>query len=259
VPARQAAAARAAAARDAALRRARHEADALRRTVELQEHLLGIVGHDLRTPLSAVVLASGLLERGGRLGADQARANARIRSSAARMKGIIRDLLEFSRLRRAGGFALDRQPARLDQVCAQAARELAYAYPHRVIQLSAAAVEGVWDAIRVEQIVSNLLSNALQHGGEGDPVVVRTWAEGDHGLVEVENAGEPIPPELLPAVFEPFRTGDAHKRGSVGLGLFIVRELAAAHGGTVEVASDAAGTRFTVRLPLAGDPAVALR
>ncbi|BDG09379.1 hypothetical protein AMPC_24920 [Anaeromyxobacter paludicola] len=233
-----------------AYQRACEERDAAVRAAEAQERALAMVGHDLRTPLSAVVIAAGLLERLGPVSPGQARAAARIEASARKMNGLIRDLLDFSRIRGTGGMTVYPEPVRLDVLCTRAAAELRQAVPGSELRLDLEPVEGRWDPLRLEQVVSNLASNALQHGLAGAPVSIRLRRDGAQALLEVHNRGEPVPASLLPVLFEPFRKGPHRRRTSFGLGLFIVREIARAHGGEVAVASDAErGTTFRVRLP----------
>lgn len=232
---------------------ARLEAEEARHAVELQERLVGVVGHDLRTPLAAIQMGIGLLLRRGGLTAEQARTLGRLRASAGRMTGIIRDLLDFSRVRQEGAIPLESRPLDLAEVCRRAVAELQEVHPDRGIALAApSAIPLVGDAERLLQVASNLVGNALQHSPPGTDVAIRLQETADEAVLEVHNDGAPIPSEILPELFEPFRqavrTADA--TGSVGLGLFIVRALVRAHGGDVEARSTAAdGTTFTVRLP----------
>ncbi|MGQ0508020.1 MAG: sensor histidine kinase, partial [Myxococcaceae bacterium] len=112
-----------------------------------------------------------------------------------------------------------------------------------------------WDADRLAQVVANLVLNAVKYGDRDHPIHVRAWDEEGEQMMTVHNRGEPIPPSLLPHVFEPFRRGafrqNAERRGGgMGLGLYIVRETVRAHGGSIQViSSEHEGTRFTVRLP----------
>lgn len=233
-----------------AFQRVCEERDQAVHAVERQERALAMVGHDLRTPLSAVALASSLLGRLGPLNPAQSRAAARIEASASKMHGLIRDLLDFSRIRGTGEMTVYPEPARLDEICARAAAELRETHPARELRLELQPVEGRWDPLRLEQVIANLLSNALHYGLQGEPVTLRLRRE-EEGRValEVHNHGT-IPEELLPEIFEPFRRGSHRRRASLGLGLFIVQEIARAHGGDVEVASSReAGTTFSVRLP----------
>src|SRR6185369_736390 len=172
--------------------------------------------------------------------------------SAARMSALLRDLLDLDRARHGLGVALDRERVDLGELARRAILEYAQAPDEGQLALAASgdlALEG--DPGRLAQVLSNLVGNALQHG-EGAPVKIALAGGEGEVVLTVHNGGPPIPAELLPEVFEPFRRGAAHgtQRGSVGLGLFIVREIVRAHGGAVEVRSSAGeGTTFTVRLP----------
>jgi signal transduction histidine kinase len=230
------------------------EAEA-RRVGELQERLAAVVGHDLRTPLAAIrlsadALAAKPLDPAGR------RAAARIASSSQRMEAIVRDLLDFAHARGGGGIPVALGPARLDEIARQACQE-AEAASGRSIRLEARGdCALVADASRLGQVVANLVANALDHAPGAD-VAVRVDGLERHVRLDVHNDGPPIAPEALAHLFEPFRRtprrSEAHG-AHLGLGLFIVAEVARVHGGTVAVSSSAeAGTTFSVTLPR--DPA----
>jgi signal transduction histidine kinase len=233
---------------------AQRAAEAARRAVELSGQLVGIVGHDLRTPLAAIRMSAAVLLRRGGLTEEQARALARIDASAARMSGIIHDLLDFTRMRNEGRIPVQVQDADLVPLVRRAVAELAAVHPTREIRLAAPdAVPIAADPARLGQVLSNLVGNALQHSPADARVSVEV--EEDEGAVAigVHNEGPPIREELLPEIFEPFHRGQrGDEGGSLGLGLFIVREVVRAHGGEVTVRSTASGgTTFTVRLPIA--------
>jgi signal transduction histidine kinase len=128
------------------------------------------------------------------------------------------------------------------------------AHPDRTFEFDANLdCKGMWDQERLAQVVSNLISNAIQHGGPGSPIAVRVRDEGDEVSLTVHNNGSPIPAELLPSIFEPFRraaTCETRNTTGLGLGLFIVREMVRAHSGEISVQStEADGTTFVVKLP----------
>jgi signal transduction histidine kinase len=222
---------------------------------KLQHQLMAVVGHDLRTPLSAILVASKLLAQRGGLAAEQESVVRRITASAARMSVIIRDLVDFGRVRQGLGLAVHKVQADVADVVRSALLELGEAEQGRLSFTVHGDAAAECDPARLAQVVSNLVGNALEHGGSG---AVRVEVRGEPGEVRlvVTNFGPPIPPELLPHLFEPFRQGDDPRQprpGSTGLGLFIVREIVNAHRGTVGVESDAeGGTSFTVRLPRGG-------
>jgi PAS domain S-box-containing protein len=229
--------------------RKRREAEE-QETARFREQFVGIVGHDLRNPLTAIVSSAQMLLRHGGLTDKQSRVVGRVFSSADRMARMIDDLLDFARTRLGGGFPIQRRRVDLGELCAQAVDELEFAYPGREIRVQREGdLWGSWDPDRIAQVVSNLVGNALHHGPEDGPVRVSIREAGDEVVLETHNPGAPIPPEVLPHIFEPGRRGDA-RAGGLGLGLFIVRQVVLAHGGRIEARSgEADGTVFTVTLP----------
>jgi signal transduction histidine kinase len=230
--------------------------EALRREGDVREKLLGIVSHDLRNPLQAISTASHLLLSASEpLAPPQRKWATRIRMSVHRMDRLIRDLLDFVRIRQGGTLPIQRQPVNLEEVGRTAVDELQAAHPHRQLLLEThGETRGQWDPERLVQLVGNLLSNALTHGAEQTPILVRVDGGDAQVVLEVANQGTPIPPELLPRIFEPFTRASegGNSLKGVGLGLFIVHEIVAAHGGLIDVRSSAgAGTVFRVRLPRA--------
>ena len=221
--------------------------------VQRQDTNIGILAHDLRNPLGAIVTLANLLRRVPGL-PERARGHAeRIDRSARRMTLMIRDILDFARGRLAGGIALDRQLVDAHAICRSTVDEIQSAYPTARIEVVAAGdLQGAWDNARLEQALSNLLVNAVQHGG-GDVTVSLSGHEPDHVTLAVRNSGHPIPAEQVPVIFDAFRKGDDSPSG-LGLGLFIVREIVQAHVGTIEVESSRAATTFTMRLPRRGEP-----
>jgi signal transduction histidine kinase len=168
-----------------------------------------------------------------------------------RMIGYLLDLIQ---VRLGPGLPLTRAPVDLGAVCREALAELRTLHPDRGITLELrGGLRGEWDGDRLAQVVSNLAANALQHGRQDAPVRVTARGEGDAVELRIHNTGSPISPGVLPHLFEPMFKGGAEAsgpRGSVGLGLYIAREIVTAHGGAIAVTSSAeAGTAFTVRLP----------
>jgi signal transduction histidine kinase len=172
------------------------------------------------------------------------------------MGRMIDDLLDFTRVRAGGGIAIHRQAVDLASVYAAVAGEFELSHPSwKICWQSRGNLSGAFDPDRLRQVLSNVISNAGQHGQAGQPINV-TLDGGQSGaiLLEVQNQGA-IPGSVLPHVFDPFRTTQRArgKAGGLGLGLFIVREIVRAHGGTVEVSSsEALGTTVSIRLPRAG-------
>jgi signal transduction histidine kinase len=225
-------------------------------TLRFAEQFIGILGHDLRTPLNAMAMGVEVLRMRAAIGgtADVATLE-RLGRSTARMARMVDQLLDLTRARLAGGIPSDRQRVDLVRVVAAAVEELAAVHPARAVHCRLPTeMIAMCDGDRLAQVVSNLVGNAIEHGDPAEPVTV-TLAEREPGSAEltVHNAGRPIPGELLPVLFEPFRRGrvesDGHASG-LGLGLYISREIVVALGGALRVTSTTSeGTTFTVTLP----------
>ncbi|WP_375770795.1 PAS domain S-box protein [Archangium gephyra] len=229
-------------------------ADALRRA-ELAQQFVGIVSHDLRNPLTAITLAaeSGLRKE-GRDAAAQVRLLTRIRSSAERMTRMVRDLLDFTQASMGSGITLNLQPVDLHELTRQVVEEVQFAYPGRTLRVECSGDgEGLVDADRMAQVLTNLLSNALQYSPSETPVTVGCEGDADTLRLRVHNLGSPISPEDLQRIFAPLQRGAAgmdSAQRSIGLGLFIVKHLVRAHQGDIQVCSHREeGTTFTVRVP----------
>jgi signal transduction histidine kinase len=222
-------------------------------TGELREQFIAVLGHDLRNPLGSIAVGTQLLLEHG-LPEAQRSTVSRIRKSARRIELLVDDLLDFTRGRLGGGITLEqREIPDLEQSLRHVIDELASQYPARTVHFS---VDGtgsfVGDRRRVEQLVSNLLGNAMQHGGLNEPVEVALRHTSDAVLLEVKNGGAPIPRDVQSRLFQPFYRVAGSSQNGLGLGLYIVAEIAKAHGGTASVSShEGEGTRFTVRLPKA--------
>jgi len=224
-----------------------------RAAAELREQFIAVLGHDLRNPLAAVDAAARLLKKRP-LDPHSKTLLDHLQASVDRMAGLIDNVLDFARGRLGGGFIVDRSvsPA-LESALLQVVDELATARPDREIVADVRLAEPVnGDARRLAQLLSNLVGNAVTHGAPNGPIRVYARSSGGTFDLSVSNAGEPIPPATLARLFEPFSRASAkpHQQG-LGLGLYIAREIARAHSGVLEVASDAAETRFTFRMPLA--------
>jgi signal transduction histidine kinase len=214
---------------------------------EVKDIYMGVLGHDLRTPLSAILMTARMMLTQSQLDDRDRNAVSRMARSAERMAALIRDILDYTR-QSAGGIPIVRRRADMGDIVSATVDELALLYPDRFIRITRSGdLHGSWDRERVEQVISNLLANALQHG-RGDIQIVLEGTD-DSVVVGVHNRGEAIPEIDLPTLFEPFRKGSSNRFG-LGLGLFIVREIMRAHAGSVDVTSTAqAGTTFTTRWP----------
>lgn len=223
--------------------------EAAERTLRYNEMFAGMLGHDLRNPLSAIVSGASYLARGGVEPGKVVAIAKRIRSSSDRMTRMIDQLLDFTRIRVGDGIPVAFDTLDVAACCRHVGEESEAAHLDRSVEIEAcgdAVLDA--DADRLQQVMSNLIGNALQHGGSA-PVRVRVDGRAlDAVTVSVWNAGA-MPAELLPTVFEPFRSGRGRSSG-LGLGLYITREIVKAHGGTIAVTSSTEdGTTFTVRLP----------
>lgn len=221
----------------------------LERDIEFRERFTGVLGHDLRQPLNTFLL--GLRSLSVRdLSERDAATVRRLTKASQRMNRMISDLLDLTRVRSAGGIPVDVDPMDMRDACTTVVEEMQLAYPDRKIELVATDdTHGVWDRDRIIQICTNLVANAIEHGSHEVPVTVALRGGEREVTLEVHNGGQPIDKDLLPVLFDPFRRGRASGSRGLGLGLFIVHELARAHQGTVDVKSDASGTRFRIVLP----------
>jgi signal transduction histidine kinase len=216
--------------------------------------LLGMIGHDMRSPLNTIVAtAAYLADLHGEARVSDAAALL-IRSGAA-IQALLDDLVDFNRT--ALGLGINVVPTEIDlgAVVADEVELLRGAHPTRTIELSVDGdVRGRWDGARVQQLLRNLVSNAIRYGAQDTPVRVALRG-GEAGVrLEVRNRGRTLEASTLHRLFDPLTRGSAPEGGpdapgGLGLGLFIVREIAAAHGGDVDARSDAGETAFAVRLP----------
>jgi signal transduction histidine kinase len=223
------------------------------RTDLFRDQFIGVLSHDLRTPLGAITAGAALLAVPEDNAERRGRVVARIMSSAQRMERMIGDLLDLTRARLGGSIPLNRRRVDLQQVCDEAIIEIRAGEPEAVVQFqSSGDLLGEWDADRLAQVVSNLVGNAIRHGG-GTPITLTAHQERDSVTLAVHNGGPPIPADVLPSVFEPLTRGHGEGEGrGIGLGLFIAKAIVSAHDGDIQVSSSTGGgTTFTVRLPKA--------
>lgn len=222
-----------------------------RETAQLREQFFAVLGHDLRNPLNAVRGGAELLAMMP-LPEKAAPVVTLIQRSAARMTGLIENVLDFARARLGGGLTLNRaQDTELGATLEQVIAEARTAWPDREVR-GEIELDGPvnCDGARVAQMFSNLLANALTHGDPRGPVRVRARCDGGVFELSVANLGDPIPPETIGRLFQPYtRASDRPGRQGLGLGLYIASQIAQAHGGTLEVDSTPAETRFAFRMP----------
>ncbi|RZL08570.1 MAG: GAF domain-containing sensor histidine kinase [Rubrivivax sp.] len=224
---------------------------------ELREQFIAVLGHDLRNPLSSIGAIGHVLTRPGQP-MDVPTLGQRLINSTRRMSAMIDDVLDFARGRLGGGLEIRLQPeVALEALLSQVVAELQIAHEGRVI-VSNIEVPGavVCDSARIQQLLSNLVKNALTHGAPDSPVTVQVTVvsapdQGKRLVLSVHNEGDPIPPEQLRKVTEPYwRPAGAKPGQGLGLGLYICTQIAHAHGGSLAVSStQVGGTTFRVEVP----------
>ncbi|UQS12650.1 sensor histidine kinase KdpD [Pseudomonas sp. HS6] len=216
---------------------------------------LAILGHDLRAPLQAVSMSTELLMRKTTLEGDALTCALNIKHGARHMAAMVSDLLELVRSRLGKRLPIEPAPMDLADAARAAIAEACAGNPECDPTLKVEGdTRGIWDAGRLDQLLQNLIGNALQHGSNPREVIVTLKGEADSVLLSVHNYGDPIPEEAVGTIFDPLVRSADEELGqpstSLGLGLFIVKEVVTAHEGTIEVSSsEAAGTLFSVKLP----------
>jgi signal transduction histidine kinase len=221
-----------------------------RQTAELREQFIAVLGHDLRNPLASIAAGTRMLAK-ERSKEAAAEILGLMQKSAARMSAMIDNVLDFARGRLGSGIALNRAPERLQPALEQVIAELRAIYPEREVAAKFALTEPVnCDSGRIAQLFSNLLGNALTHGTAASPVrVIATTRDGAFEL-SIANSGNPIPPDAIKRLFQPFYRVAVERSLGLGLGLYIASEIARAHGGTLGVDSSPDETRFTFQMPV---------
>jgi len=223
-----------------------------------RDTFLAILGHDLRSPLSAVSMSAQYLATSGKVVAEGQPALVRIRRSVLTMSLMIKDLLEYTRARLGKRIPVTPLAYDVGQVCEAAHDEVLAAHPDRVFDLEMDGdLRAEVDPARLGQVLSNLLNNAIQYGALGFPITLSARGERDIVVIEVKNQGPAIPEDALQVIFNPLVQLRTEHGGSpdplstsLGLGLFIAREIVMGHGGTLKVESSSPeGTVFRVALP----------
>lgn len=229
-----------------------------RDVVASRDLFLAVVGHDLRSPLQGIVMASHLLAAPVLSQPARLQAAMRIRRASENMVGLVGNLLEFTRTRLGRGISIQRTAGDMGRICEEALDVIRSAHPQqKLVQDVSGELHVNVDAVRMRQVLSNLLDNAVQHGSPGTEVSLTARGEESAIVVSVGNFGSLIPVDALRVIFDPLvqmpmTTSDPDRRRltSLGLGLFIVREIVLGHEGTIDVQSSAdTGTVFTIRLP----------
>lgn len=224
---------------------------------------LGILSHDLRTPLGVVSMSAELLTQVGTLNERQSMLASQIGESTSRVSKIVSDLLDVTRARFGSGLPINRVSMDMGFVSHQLVEEMRVAYPARTITLDVAGdTKGEWDKARIGQVFSNLLGNALQYSFEGTPVAVSVQGTAEEVVLTVHNDGLPIPAEKIGIIFDALSraTGEemtGTQAKNLGLGLYITKDIVISHGGTISVtSSEESGTAFIARFPRSAAPAV---
>lgn len=217
---------------------------------ESRARFMSILGHDLRSPLNTIVMAA-TLQKMNPPGSDKSfKMTEKILKTANRMKYLIEDLLDTTQTLQGKEIAIRRKTTALQKICQLIIEEFKIANPHHKFKFHAETeFVGEWDAGRIQQVLSNLLSNAVSYGTSTRPIKVDLLADSNRVVLQVNNQGKVIPPETMENLFQPFWRG-ARKRSNssgLGLGLYIVKQIVEAHGGKISVDSTREyGTTFTV-------------
>jgi signal transduction histidine kinase len=227
-----------------------------------QNMFLAILGHDLRNPLGTVVTGTSFLMQAIDIPPKYVLVATRMFNSAQRMSKLINDLIDFTRTHLGPGIPVQLKLGSLVAVCQEVADEVRTWHPERQIELEIPSrLEAMFDASRLAQVVSNLIGNAIQHGDEHAPVTIRVSSDGDSVAIAVNNRGPVLPADSLAGIFDPMvriaanvqanrPDRDYMERTSLGIGLYISREIIHAHGGAIVVTSNEAdGTTFTMTMP----------
>jgi two-component system CheB/CheR fusion protein len=228
-----------------------HSREQLALARDFEKWILAIVSHDIRDPLGAIQLSAHALQMIPDSSATVKKQAQVVARGVKRIEHIVGDLLDLSREREGHGIQVERRPGDLRRMCQEIIDELkAIAHDREITFDCEADGSGAWDESRILQAISNLASNAVQHASPGSPVHVRLTGDSQSVAIEIHNEGT-SPEALLPRIFEPFRSGRHHgSRGEgLGLGLFIAKAIARAHGGRLEVDSSRGETKFRLVLP----------
>jgi signal transduction histidine kinase len=229
------------------------------RAVEASRNIfLGVLGHDLRTPLGAILLGSDILRKSEGIGARATKVANQIHTSVKRASQIVGDLLDLTRCQMGPGIPVNRTVLDLSPLCGRVVEEIRAFHPEASVQFEAkASVPGMFDGPRLEQVFSNIISNAVNHGDIHLPITVKLSVLEAEAVFSVHNSGAPIPKDVLPFIFNPmgrFSQRVAIDHGpteGLGLGLFIASEIVTSHQGSIDVNSDLErGTTFQVKLPI---------
>jgi signal transduction histidine kinase len=220
----------------------------------VKDRFLAVLGHDLRSPLNAVTMSASFLLEEGDLHEPFRGLVTRIASSAKTMNNLVADLLDFARIRFGVGIPIEAGPMDLGAVINEVVAEVTASHPGSDVRVEVSGeLRGVWDSSRLAQALTNLVTNAVEHGSSKSSVEVTARGTADEIVISVHNHGLVIPEEQMGRLFDAMTpTPDNEARGNhhLGLGLYIVHSIIAAHGGSIHVDSSSdEGTTFTLRVP----------
>jgi signal transduction histidine kinase len=235
-----------------------------KRVDQARDMFLAILGHDLRNPLHAIGMTAHIVPLIGNNHAEALECGQQITRSVSVMERMISDLLDYTRTRLGAGMPVNSLPLDLNSLSRELFEEFRAAHPDREIHLHTEGdLHGRWDSDRLRQAISNLLGNAIQHGAADFPVTLSLRGEASNVFISIHNGGNPIPPGELTKIFDPLIRGSSaeqpkrNRPGSIGMGLYIAREVAKSHNGRLDVVSTKKdGTSFTIRLPREAAPRV---
>jgi signal transduction histidine kinase len=230
-------------------RRLEDDLAAAHEAARTRERVVGVLSHDLRTPLTSVVLGAQHLASVNRLGAEDHQTAVAVLGSARRATRMVTDLLDFTRAKLAGGLPIDAKRCDLASITEKIVAEIRTNSAREIHVDIHGHCEGHWDADRAAQVVANLVNNAVTHGSESDPITVRVSSEGNAVVLEVVNNAEPIAEADLEQLFSPFRQAPTTHRDGLGLGLFIVRQIMTSHDGSIELAQSDGQVRLRAIWP----------
>lgn len=233
-----------------------------RRVDQARDMFLAILSHDLRNPLNSIAMTAHLVPHLTDDPDEALECSLTLARSVTVMERMISDLLDYTRTRLGAGMPVTPAPLDLSELSQELFEEFRGVHPDREIQYRAEGdLHGLWDSDRIRQAISNLIGNAIQHGSVDTPVTISLRGEATDVIIEVHNGGDPIPAGELPRIFDPLVRGSSaenprkNRPGSIGMGLYIAREVARSHGGRLDVFSTAEkGTSFTMHIPREAAP-----
>jgi signal transduction histidine kinase len=219
---------------------------------QTRETFLAMLGHDLRSPLGAIITSAQFMQEMGDLTPAADTLAGRIVSSGVRMNHMVDDLLDFTRTQLGSAIPIKRAPVDLETLLMDAVNEIKASRPDTEVSLETTGnLAGEFDSGRMSQVFSNLLVNARSHGSSGTPITVMAHGGPKEIVLSVHNQGPPISSTHIQSIFEPLSGVERESRdpAHLGLGLYISKQIVLGHGGHIDVESTAAGTTFTVHLP----------